>query len=39
MSQIEKKQILRKYYYDPKTGFQGPEKLYEKVKEYGIKNF
>ena len=28
---FHKEQLLRKIYYDPKIGFQGPQKMYNKA--------
>ena len=37
MSEIEKEQELRNLFYDPMTGFQSRERLYQKAKERGLK--
>ena len=35
-SDIEKEQLFRDIYYDPKTGFQSAERLYQEALEDGI---
>ena len=37
MSEIEQEQELRNLFYDPTTGFQSRERLYQKAKERGLK--
>ena len=37
MSDVEKEQELRDLYYDPMTGFQSRERLYQKARERGVK--
>ena len=34
---VEKEQELRNIYYDPMTGYQSRERLYQKAKESGLK--
>ena len=37
MGDVEKEQELRDFYYDPMTGYQSRERLYQKAKESGLK--